>query len=191
MTEITMAEDEFDTELCPICLESLPLYWDRLRLAHKALLLPCCGKYMCRKCQNDLDQKLHEGVAERRYDKNLARHFTTCMLCNANLARLNANDLIVKKANDGIAWAQFALGKLLTQPQINNAELDEVSNILGVTGPDLSRTLLQYLIKSADQGYANAQYQLAMLYDVGEGGLSKDDFMSLQLSKNTHLLATN
>ena len=33
---MTMAEDEFDTELCPICLESLPHCWDGMRLAHKA-----------------------------------------------------------------------------------------------------------------------------------------------------------
>jgi len=124
---------------CPICLDDIPL------AASDFLRFTCCGKGLHHHCANQL---------QSTKSKNIRDH---CPLCRTKHATSQEEQIkrLQKWVKKKKAWAQFTLGNMYEH---------------GTHGikRDMKRAFVLYKL-AAEQGDANAQYDLGVLYRNGDG----------------------
>ena len=166
------------SEPCLLCLDNIYVHASQ-SLVH---IFTCCGGFICTSCSKDL-QKSRQ---------------TRCPLCRNPLKRENDTKWVMKLAKRGLAWAQTTLGSAISLG-VDGFEKDEEGGLewlnkaaaknhpralCVLSGFHRNRLVNelrksqeetnQLLLKSANLGFARANFELAMHYFCGENGFQKD-----------------
>jgi TPR repeat protein len=138
-TSSSTTTQQEEKDECPICLDDMP------KEASKFVRFSCCGKGLHHHCRNQLDQTKF---------KNIRDH---CPLCRTK--RPTTDEEIIKRIQKWVkkkkAWAQCNLGN------------QYLHGSCGVK-KDVKRALVLFKL-AAEQGDANAQFNLGCMYHNGDG----------------------
>ena len=171
------------SEPCLVCLDNIHVHASR-KLVH---YLGCCGGFVCVNCSEDLKK------SNKKY-----RQFR-CPLCRNTLLKENEyTEGVMKLAKRGVPWAQTNVGFLMEDggPLHEEEEggrlewykkaaaqnyppaLFDLSNICRdglVSGSRKSQEKAnELLLKSANLGFAPANYELATFYFAGTHGFEEN-----------------
>jgi TPR repeat protein len=138
-TTTTHRQQEEEQDECPICLDELSIDCSKFNR------FTCCGKGIHHHCQKQLRNTKSENIREY------------CPLCRTKCPTTNEEAIkqLQKWVKKKKAWAQGHLGNCYRH------------GTLGVK-KDAKRAIVLYEL-AAEQGDTNAQFELGVMYNTGEG----------------------